>query len=223
MVQIEHFSANCAFRNDQNIVDQFTNDRVGQVASAAYSSTVDKRIDFRKGDDLALLERSMHGGCALWLDAVNLDSGETGTNPGRNSRKEATATNRDQHSGGLGKDLFLELDGDCSLAGNGIRIVVGVDVGAAGVARSFLCLCVRTVESTVDDHLFNPIAANRFDTLTLLLGSIGRKVDGSANLQLRTGKCQPLSMVACGCTHDSAAALFFAEHTHAEVSTSHLK
>ena len=165
----------------------------------------------------------MHGGCALGFNAVNLDSGETGTNPGRNSRKEATATDRDQHGRGLGKNLFLKLDGDCSLAGNGIRIVVGVDVGASGVARGFLCLCVRAIESPVDDHLLNPIATNRFNTLALLLGSIGRKIDGSANLQLRTGICQPLSMVACGCAHDSAAAFFFAEHAHAEISASHLK
>ena len=91
------------------------------------------------------------------------------------------------------------------------------------MTRGLLSLCIGTVECSIDDDLLHPVAANGFNALALLLGCVRGKVDGASHLELCARVGQALRVVTCGCADNTSATFFFAQGTHSEIGTAHLK
>ena len=91
------------------------------------------------------------------------------------------------------------------------------------MTRGFLSLCIGTVECSIDNDLFHPVATNGFNALALLLGCVRGKVDGSSHLELCARVGQALRVVTCGCADNTPATFFFAQGTHSEIGAAHLK
>ena len=165
----------------------------------------------------------MHGRRTRGLHADDSHLRAVRAQPRRDARHEAAATHGDQHGGSVLGHLLLELHADRALPGNGVGIVVRVNVGAARRARRLLRQRVGTVEGAVHNHLLDPRPTDRRDAAALLAGRIRGQINCSAHAQVRARVGQALSVVTGRRTHDATLTLGGGQQRHAGVGAAHLE
>ena len=165
----------------------------------------------------------MHGSSPRRLDADDFHLRAVSSQPGRHSRHETSAPDRNEDGARVGGHLRLQLDANRSLSGDREGIIVGMNIGASRCPRGLLCEGVGAIERSVHDDLLDPLPADRRDPAALLAWRVGRKVDRAAHPQVGAGVGQSLRVIAGRGTHDAALTLGRGEQRHASIGATNLE
>ena len=135
--------------DQQDVLDQFLDDRPGQRARFLDRDAVGERLAARGRRQP--VDGLIHGGEQLGLDAVDLDLGLDRLGRDRDARDDATAA--DRHHDGVEIGLVLEhLEADGALAGDDLGVVVGVHEGQVLLLGDLARGQRRGVQGVADQH-----------------------------------------------------------------------
>ena len=131
--------------------------------------------------------------------------------PYRGSCQEAAAAHGNDHGSRRRGRLLENLLDHGSLAGDRARVVKGVNVGRAMLARILLRRRGCFVEGGAHDDLFDPTPPDVRDASPLLPRGRGRQEDLGMDFQLPAREGHALGVVSGRCAHNARFALFRAQ------------
>ena len=199
-----HRRADLVGRDGDDFVEQFAAEPERLLAGLPHRDAVGEEPDLIEHDALARRDGAGHGGGVFRLDADHLDLGPQELGVDRDAGREPAAA--DRHEDRLDRLGMLAQDfhADRALAGDDIRVVIGMDEGQTLLGFELAGMAVGLVEALAMQHDAPAEAAHR---LNLDVRRGARHHDGRLDAELLCRQRHALRMIAGGGADHAALGL----------------
>ena len=163
------------------------------TADLFHCDTVREDTDLGQGDALACLQGFRKAGGVLGLHPDYPGFRAQVLDVGGHAGDQATTANRNEHGMDRLGELPQQLHGHSSLAGDGVRVVIGVDIGVAMLLDLFPGIGSRLVKGVPHQHHLGTVITHGID---LDLRRSPGHHDGGMDTQLGGRQRNALGMIA---------------------------
>src|SRR3989344_3115862 len=217
LIERYHFLTHLSLGDEEHIVGDLLREREREVSDRLYRGTVDERVYGIERDGLSRLQRLVHGGSALGLDADNLSLRALCLEIGTRARNETAAADGDDQIINRFSELLQDLRADGALPRDDQRIIERMHESHSFRLGHFPRRLVRFVERIARELDGDVFAAERMHAVYLLPRRITRHENRSADFERGTTEGDALRVIAGGSAHDAALFLGGCEQTHTVV------
>ncbi|RMO18328.1 hypothetical protein ALQ47_05252 [Pseudomonas cichorii] len=203
-----------------DFIDVLAADLEGVMADLRHGHAIGKQPDLIQHHPLTRCHGDLQAVGVVRLDADNLDVRAQVFDVGRDARNQPATAHRDENGVQLARLLAQDFHGHRALSGDGVRVIVRVDVDEALLVHQFEGVGQGFREGVAMQHHLSAPGAHAFDLD--LGGGLGHD-DGGLDAHFSGGQRQALGMVACRSRHHAASQFFRAQLRQLVVGTADLE
>src|SRR3989344_2982689 len=163
LIERYHFLTHFSFGDEEHIVGDLLREREREVSDRLYRGAVNERVYGIERDGLSRLQRLVHGGSALWLDADDFGLRALCLEIGAGARNEPAAADGDDQIIDRFSELLQNLRADSALSRADEGVVEGMHQGHLFCLGHFPRRLVRFVERIARELDLDGFSAGRGD------------------------------------------------------------